>query len=139
MAFLDETGLAELWRLIQDEDADVTALANAKAKIAAGTYTGTGTIGASNPTTVNCGFKPKMFVIYGYMGGRSGYITNPDLAILIPSVGSNSLQIKASSNTASVTITTSATGISYYSTKTDYSGGEQYNQSGYVYYWVAFG
>lgn len=137
--YMDEARVEELWGLIKEQDAVVVALANTKARVVSGTYTGTGTIGADKPTTVTCGFKPKMFVIYGSMGGRGGYITDPDLAILIPSVGENGIQMSATNNEAYVQISTTDTGISYWSTKTDYSGGEQYNASGKVYHWVAFG
>lgn len=67
MAFLDETGLAELWSLIQEEDADVTAamtaFANTKAQVAYGSYSGTGTYGSGNPSVMTFNFEPKLVVI----------------------------------------------------------------------------
>ena len=63
MAFLDETGLAELWSLIQAEDADVTALANTKAKIETGSYTGNGNYQSGNPIILTFGFAPKIVFI----------------------------------------------------------------------------
>ena len=50
MAFLDETGLAELWSLIKGEDAEFLASAlSADVKIGTGSYTGTGTYGTIQP------------------------------------------------------------------------------------------
>jgi len=67
MAFLDETGLAELWSLVKAQDSGVTtamtALANTKAKIATGSYTGTGTGGESNPNSLTFSFAPKFVFI----------------------------------------------------------------------------
>lgn len=56
MAFLDETGLAELWELIKAEDAK-------DAKIVLGSYVGTGTANAS----LTFGFVPKLVIISGYV------------------------------------------------------------------------
>lgn len=58
MAFLDETGLAELWGLVKAEDAK-------GAKIATGSYTGTGTYGSSNPNSLTFGFAPKVVFYLG--------------------------------------------------------------------------
>lgn len=60
MAFLDETGLAELWELIQTEDAK-------NSKIAIGSYTGTGTYSSSSPCSLTFDFVPK-FIILGNSG-----------------------------------------------------------------------
>jgi hypothetical protein len=60
MAFLDETGLAELWELIQAEDEEVLS---ACGKVAYGTFTGTNTVGASNPTVMTFDFEPKLVII----------------------------------------------------------------------------
>lgn len=112
---------------------------NNPVQIIEGRYVGTGTIGSDNPVTIYCGFRPKLFIITGFMGGRGGYTTSNDLAILLPARGSNSLQMIATSNMASVSISTTDDSISYWSTKTDYSGGEQYNQSRKLYWYVAMG
>lgn len=56
MAFLDETGLAELWTLVKAEDAKGL-------KIATGSYTGTGTAGEDNPCVLNFGFRPIVFFL----------------------------------------------------------------------------
>lgn len=73
MAFLDETGLAELWA--QTRAADV--------KIATGSYIGTGTIGPSNPNSLTFDFAPRMLVLFisdqqydggGDTGSAHGYL-----------------------------------------------------------------
>lgn len=51
--FLDESGLATLWSLIGDKHA----------KIATGTYSGTGTYGESNPVSLTFSFEPKVLFI----------------------------------------------------------------------------
>lgn len=54
MAFLDETGLAEVW-----------SLANGKfSKIAMGSYTGTGKGGSATPTRLTVDFEPKIMFLY---------------------------------------------------------------------------
>ena len=59
MAFLDETGLAELWELIKAEDAKILA-SPGKTEIVQ--YTGTGTVGASNVMSFTFQFAPKVLL-----------------------------------------------------------------------------
>lgn len=59
MAFLDETGLAELWSLVKAEDAEVLA-SPGKTEILQ--YTGTGTVGASKPMSFTFRFAPKVLL-----------------------------------------------------------------------------
>ena len=62
MAFLDETGLAELWSLITAEDAEtLSAAISASPKIETGSYTGTNS--KSKALTFN--FTPKVVLISG--------------------------------------------------------------------------
>ena len=63
MAFLDETGLAELWSLVKAEDAKGV-------KIAAGSYVGTGTYGSSNPNSLTFDFVPKIVMLFTDKTGR---------------------------------------------------------------------
>ena len=46
----------------------LNALANKPVKIATGTYTGTGTYGASNPTSLTFDFAPKLLMLFNYRG-----------------------------------------------------------------------
>ena len=67
---LDETGLAELWSLIKEGDAKA-------ARIATGSYKGTGTSGANNPNTLTFDFEPKLvFIAYNYAVGYDGAYFN---------------------------------------------------------------
>ena len=66
MAFLDETGLAEVW-----------SLANGKfGRVAFGTYVGTGSVGSANPNTLAFDFEPKFVLITTY--GRSDTYASTD-------------------------------------------------------------
>jgi hypothetical protein len=64
MAFLDETGLAELWSLVKAEDAK-------DAKVATGSYKGTGSYGWNNPNTLTFDFAPKLVWIGFYNSSGS--------------------------------------------------------------------
>lgn len=70
MAFLDETGLAELWSLITAED---DKLAAADVKIATGSYTGTGAFGAGSPNSLTFDFEPKLVMLLAMKNGSNGY------------------------------------------------------------------
>lgn len=70
MAFLDETGLAELWSLVRSADV----------KIETGSYVGTGKYGESNPNSITFSFAPKMVfmlkdkyeLLFGCKGDATG-------------------------------------------------------------------
>lgn len=74
--FLDETGLATLWGLIEAGDTNVK---NSSAQIVCGSYTGTGKYGASNPNTLTFPFKPKLAVIFMVVepNGNASFINAP--------------------------------------------------------------
>ena len=57
MAFLDETGLAELWAIIGDKY-------DSRANVAIGSYVGTGVCGADNPNSITFDFEPKMVWVF---------------------------------------------------------------------------
>lgn len=138
--YMDEARLEELWGLIKERDEAVAATANERAKIATGTYKGTGKYGASNPCIINCGFAPKFFVLMGF-GSRSY-----DRCVYIGVKGFNYLVAHYSSQTVSGTAsgtyswwienTFTDSGVSYYTAK---GAAEQMNTSGATYYWVAIG
>lgn len=71
MAFLDETGLAEVWSLVTAEDAK-------NAKIALVSYTGTGNYGIDNPSSLTFDFAPKVVLLVGY---KVGAIWRPLMSI----------------------------------------------------------
>ena len=70
MAFLDETGLAELWKLIQAEDEKLADAISAAPKVATGSYVGTGVYsdddlyGGIRPISLSFDFAPKILAIY---------------------------------------------------------------------------
>ena len=72
MAFLDETGLAELWSLVKAEDAEVLASC---AKIVHGSYTGGNKSGSSYPNSLTFGFEPKVV----FVGWPASYNTSAAL------------------------------------------------------------
>ena len=53
MAFLDETGLAELWSLVREADV----------KIAVGSYTGAGYAGPNYKNSLTFDFEPKLVIV----------------------------------------------------------------------------
>lgn len=144
MAFLDETGLAEVW-----------SLANAKfPHVAIGRYMGTGTKGVNNPTTLTFDFAPKIVMVF-----KTGAyaLNNGDIC--------NFLTLRTSANNALFTMginmddigTSYQTGYFYYSDtdrmvtkfkksadgKTLYFYNESYEQaqmnSKYYYQYIAIG
>ncbi len=66
MAFLDETGLAELWSIIKAEDAKLSAK---DAKVVAGTYVGTCDTSVlpfvGTHQTIPLGFTPDLVYVHG--------------------------------------------------------------------------
>ena len=68
MAFLDETGLAELWSLVKNADGKLQNAIDAGVKIAWGSYKGTGSAGQSNANTLTFDFEPKFLAIFSGTG-----------------------------------------------------------------------
>lgn len=146
MAFLDETGLAELWSLTK-------AHADTKARVASGSYSGSGTYGSSNPTSVTLPFKPKIFMIpnhktssgkaagallKGEVYGASG---SPMIVVdALPTDGSWSSSALDSGGALGwctrAKYDNATNTLSWYSTD---SASHQNNASGYTYYWIAIG
>lgn len=121
MAFLDETGLAELWSLIKAEDAK-------GAKIATGSYKGTGTSGASNPCKLTFNFTPKVVMIYG---GDTGY-----MPCAFPYMwGSAYMSLQLASYDFLCEVTVSGNTMSWYYNDAAW----QLNASGKTYQYVAIG
>ena len=150
MAFLDETGLAELWALVKAKDAGVLGVANGKAQIATGSYVGTGKGGSDNPSSLTFGFEPKFMWLFrdnysppgsgsgSHWYGRGGPYLFMKGASKIPSLAYEG---------GTIYFTFSGNSVTWYSTAWDYAGaGEsitcapaQMNASGTTYYYVAIG
>ena len=130
MAFLDETGLAELWKLIQDEDADVAALVNTKAKIVTGSYAGTGASGYTR--TITIGFKPKFVMVsiaslnVSRDGSQGFVIWHDGVSGFYVCEGNGSALIRTTPLDAGFTINNA-------------SSNAVFNVSGTTYYYVAIG
>ena len=129
MAFLDETGLAELWALIQAEDETLANNISLCPKYAVGSYTGTGKSSYSgniNPVTLTFGFKPKFLIICG-------------AAFAVGAIGQNLAAYHVSNIKDTMTSTTwGNNSVSWYY---DSQGNAQLqlNSSNNVYSYIAFG
>lgn len=116
--------------------------ANARSKIASGSYTGTGTSGSGNPNSLTFPFAPKLVII---MDSRA---STPKMAIIIPGVLSYGFSTTGTGSTTADTtwgitasvhrMNTSVSGntVSWYSNA---SANFQLNSSDTTYYWVAIG
>ncbi|MCD7948086.1 MAG: hypothetical protein LUG13_07330 [Oscillospiraceae bacterium] len=94
---------------------------------AAGTYTGTGTYGASNPNSLTFGFTPKAVIITAQtLAGAGGYCW----------LYGSGLGVSGSSGSYTNYLTWGTGSVSWYATNT---ANVQYNYSGEVYYYVAIG
>lgn len=109
----------------------VSAFSN-RAKIAAGTYTGTGTYGSANPNTLNFNFVPKIILVHDY---DQSYISHTAF-LFNPSTRAEGFPNSATSEVYQWHVSWSGNSVSWYQiTKASY----QYNESGNVYYYVALG
>lgn len=116
MAFLDETGLAEVWNCAD----------NVFSRIERGSYKGSNTYGASNPNRLTLGFVPMVVIV------MDGIQVNPEANkgfVYIngmPGFGAvDSLKFSLSGKT-----------LSWYNSV---GASQQYNDSNSTYYYVAFG
>ena len=99
----------------------------ASAKIATGSYTGTGTYGSSNPNSLTFPFTPKIVFL-----SQSTLLSSSDFFY-----GFGSAILLYASNTYGIYLTWSGSSVSWYST---YQAAiYQLNYSGYVYNWIAIG
>lgn len=112
------------------------ANANAKAKFATGSYTGTGTYGASNPNGLMFDFAPKFIFITAYSAGYTNVVqamlAQGQGRVVYSSVSNNS----AMSYSNKSTLSWSGNNVSWYSTQ---SADHQLNNSSYTYYYLAIG
>lgn len=119
--------LAECVRLPGGKTLDeVTAF---PCQVYTGSYVGTGTYGASNPTTLSFPFEPKMVIIAAnaYQGGITHPLIRPD------TVGYVTI---AASIYSSMVVSWADNGLSFYDTA---SAIRQFNNSGTTYYFIALG
>ena len=123
MAFLDETGLAELWSLIRAED-------DTKAQIAIGSYTGANTSGSSGKNTLTFDFVPKMVAIVadGVNDAYAGtlFVQGQTVSNYFGFVNDTSKKI---------TVSWSGNSVSWYASYAN----SQFNASGKTFLYVAIG
>ena len=126
MAFLDETGLAELWSLVR----------NADVKLATGTYTGTGTYGTNNKNSLAFDFEPKVVII---APPCNDVYVPPYLCVAVRgqewAIFSNTSS-SVDRTTYGVQVTWSGNTFSWHNTK---SADYQLNRSGWNYPYIAIG
>ena len=114
------------------------------ARIAFGSYVGTGTYGANNPCAVQLEFMPTLFMLVKY-SSKSDLSTLADFSSYHPVMYCPALTTSFVAGAGPQATTTSATsygkrtedgkGVMWYST----NAANQYNTSKYTYFWVAFG
>ena len=114
------------------------------ARIAFGSYVGTGTYGVNNPNAVMLEFMPTLFWIVKY-SSKVDVSTLTDFASYHPVMYCPALTTSFVAGAGPQATTTSATsygkrtedgkGVMWYST----TAANQYNTSNYTYFWVAFG
>lgn len=105
-------------------------------RIKTGSYTGAGTDGASNSTIINLGITPKLLIV-AERGGAN--------MMIVFANGESGLVLKANNssvgdaNSMSIAFAQWGTTVEFYTTKTNYKGQYQYNESGKTYDYIAFG
>ena len=120
-------------------DAALAAAASGGAKIAAGTYTGTGTYGVGNPNSLTFDFEPKLVIIL--VPPQSYTIRTNLLAIWIrgQTYGSRDFYESAEYlSCLSLTLRWSGNSVSWYA-EGSASASAQLNASGTTYYYVVIG
>lgn len=127
--FLDEAGLEALWARIKAAD---DALDAAAAKIATGSYTGTGKNGSGSKNSLTFDFVPK-FVVVAMKGANTFYGNAPILWWVNPDAAVTG---QTSNSDYAATCSLSGTTLSWYNAK---GVGYQLNVSGTVYRYIAIG
>ena len=127
MAFLDETGLAELWSLIQAEDVKHD-------KIAKGSYVGTGKYGSSNKNSLTFPFEPKVLIINVPYFSSNMYFWCPYVCgasqVIVFNINDHGI--------FKINVTVSGNTISWYLVD-NVNAAAQMNHSGTTYHYVAIG
>lgn len=113
--------------------------ANARSKIASGSYTGTGTYGSGNKNSISFSFAPKLVIIQTRKGSPESIQTCIFMQTgTTPSSdhGFDGNGFKSSGYTPKATGSLSGSTLSWYNSD---SSSEQMNISGQTYYYIAFG
>lgn len=108
-----------------------------RAQISTGSYVGTGTYGQSNPTMINCGFKPKMLFIYiSKPSFNDSIVASQYTDVLFAGWAEGVTAIQSNSYPPSdlIRFTQLDNGLSFYGNNYPYN-----NREGIIYYYAALG
>ena len=151
----DET--ASLFGLGEDATVDdvlteIPKMVNTAAKIATGSYSGTGKYGSANPCTITLNFAPKFVMVYeadmGHLTGFEYYLDSnaPDELFyehsntLIAAYGANEAsRYSRNWNISTDHFTWGGNSFSWYTTGSNMDAEQQLNKSGTTYYYIAIG
>ena len=109
---------------------------NARAKIASGSYVGTGTGGQSNPTSITVGFSPKVVIVGNTNPSNSSYWF---LIMMNPLGHAVEGLPEFSSNSKCVFVSWTGSGVSWYAESNFNPQYPQLNDAGITYQWIAWG
>lgn len=110
-------------------------------KIETGSYTGTGTSGSANPTSITFSFQPKLFLVSTSVGLRFGYANGEvDIAdSFVWQTGVTQIRINSGSFNDYTQISLSENTLSWYSNNASVGSSMQCNAVNNIYYYVAIG
>ena len=100
-----------------------------------GEYTGTGTGGVNNKTSITFSKVPRLVIIYGYEGSRMSALSSSDYNAGIWVYNSEFL---TSTSATELSAQLNGTTLSYWGTYADYNDRLQFNRSGMIYQYIGF-
>lgn len=109
---------------------------NARAKIASGSYVGTGTGGQSNPTSITVGFSPKVVIV-----GNTSPVNTEFWFLIMVNPLDHSIEGLPSfrSDAREIFVSWTGSGVSWYANSKFNPQFVQLNEAGITYQWIAWG
>lgn len=109
---------------------------NARAKIASGSYVGTGTGGQSNPTSITVGFSPKVVIV-----GNTSPVNTEFWFLIMANPLDHSIEGLPSfrSDAREIFVSWTGSGVSWYANSKFNPQFVQLNEAGITYQWIAWG
>lgn len=109
---------------------------NARAKIASGSYVGTGTGGQSNPTSITVGFSPKVVIV-----GNTSPVNTEFWFLIMVNPLDHSVEGLPSfrSDARDIFVSWTGSGVSWYANSKFNPQFVQLNEAGITYQWIAWG
>ena len=123
-------------------DAALAAAASGGAKIAAGTYTGTGTYGVGNPNSLTFDFEPKLVIIMRPPADYSSYTYEAAVWIRGQPYGNQHFSESSGGSTGrcmSITLNWSGNTLFWYAEGSGANAGMQLNVTNQPYYYAVIG